>query len=316
MLTTIIRLVLYASYAFVLLFATVCIFAGIDRISEDFSIASLIVITPFFIAVPGVFLFYQIKSYRNKTPLLPDIILDRLCKLDRLCQAFIAKTELHEYSEISRRREEKVNLRENMAASIPWQIGGPIQNSAVCEYIARTLENGESAIATVLGIGEKTSGMLFGKEGGIALGGSYLLVTDRSVVVIKSGVGSWATSSFGVKTKTYMYDHISSIDVSKGVLFGEIEVVSGGMIEKNTGGFLAGARRDAVVQFQKIHFDAVQQLAAHIRQLATAARHPVVSSPVHQDIPDKIRKLSELKDSGILTADEFETKKRELLQKL
>ncbi len=34
------------------------------------------------------------------------------------------------------------------------------------------------------------------------------------------------------------------------------------------------------------------------------------------EIPDQIRKLGELRDSGLLTAEEFETKKAELLKRV
>lgn len=87
------------------------------------------------------------------------------------------------------------------------------------------------------------------------------------------------------------------------------------MTEKDSGGFFAGASKDSVVQFEKKNFDDVQRLAGRIRELATAARRPA-NAPTPHDIPDQIRKLSELKDVGILSADEFETKKRELLQRL
>ncbi len=211
---------------------------------------------------------------------------------------------------------ESFGKSEKPPVPIPWEIGGPIQNQNVRQFFADTIENGEIVIASVLGVGEKTSiGALFGEKAGAALGGDYLLVTDRRVAVIKAGVGTWATGSFGVKTKTFQYDHITSVDVSKGLMFGEIEVVAGGMTEKESGGFFAGASKDSVVQFEKKNFDDVQRLAGRIRELATAARRPA-SAPAPQDIPDQIRKLSELKDVGILSADEFETKKRELLQRL
>lgn len=35
-----------------------------------------------------------------------------------------------------------------------------------------------------------------------------------------------------------------------------------------------------------------------------------------QDIPEQIKKLAELKDAGILTEDEFNSKKSELLEKM
>ena len=205
----------------------------------------------------------------------------------------------------------------NVALPIPWEIGGAIHNSAVHELIANSIDQGEEPIATLMGIGEKTNiAVLFGEKSGAALGGSYLLVTDRRVVVMKSGVGAWVTGSFGLKAKSLLYDHIASVDVSKGLMFGEIEIVAGGMNEKGSGGFLKAAGKDSVVQFEKKYFDEVQRLAGRIRDLATSARRPTSASQRHEDIPDKIRKLAELRDAGILSETEFQEKKRELLCRL
>lgn len=105
---------------------------------------------------------------------------------------------------------------DTLASRVKWKIGGDIRNKAVLEYIANNVDPDEEIVATLLGLGEKTSiGALFGEQAGAALGGSYLLVTDKKVVIIKSGVGTWGTGSFGVKTKTFLYDHIASVDVSK-----------------------------------------------------------------------------------------------------
>lgn len=40
------------------------------------------------------------------------------------------------------------------------------------------------------------------------------------------------------------------------------------------------------------------------------------SGPASLDIPDKIRELAELGDAGILTQEEFESKKHTLLKRL
>ena len=44
------------------------------------------------------------------------------------------------------------------------------------------------------------------------------------------------------------------------------------------------------------------------------ALHP--TPPAAVDIPDQIRKLSLLRDEGVLTAEEFESKKAELLSRM
>jgi hypothetical protein len=116
---------------------------------------------------------------------------------------------------------------------VPWKIEGDIGNKAVLEYMANNLDGGEEVVATVLGLREKTGvGAMFSEEAGAALGGNYLLVTNWKVVVIKAGVGAWGTGSVGSKAKTFLYDHIASVDVAKRWISGEIEIVSAGMVPR------------------------------------------------------------------------------------
>jgi hypothetical protein len=48
----------------------------------------------------------------------------------------------------------------------------------------------------------------------------------------------------------------------------------------------------------------------------TAIRVPTVPNAAQPDIADQIRKLAELRDAGILTSEEFEAKKADLLERL
>jgi Short C-terminal domain/zinc-ribbon domain len=74
---------------------------------------------------------------------------------------------------------------------------------------------------------------------------------------------------------------------------------------------------DSVIQLEKALFDGVQKFSAQIRELASPARRPSPPSATpSQDIPDQIRKLAKLKDDGIISSEEFEAKKTELLRKL
>ena len=187
---------------------------------------------------------------------------------------------------------------------------------AVLDYIAANVEDGETIIATLLGLGEKTSiGALFGKKAGAALGGDYLLVTDRKVAILKSGIGTWGTGSVGLKTKMLLFQHIASVDTSQRWNTGEIEIVSAGMIEKGRGGYIAGAQRDSVVQFEKQHYEEVQKLATRIRDLASQSlEHHATIIPV--DVLDQIKKLAALRETGVLSHDEFVEQKQKLLSKL
>jgi Short C-terminal domain/zinc-ribbon domain len=75
--------------------------------------------------------------------------------------------------------------------------------------------------------------------------------------------------------------------------------------------------RDSVIELEKALFDGIQKFSAQIRELASSARRPSPpSAPPSLDIPDQIRKLAKLKDDGIISSEEFEAKKTELLRKL
>jgi Short C-terminal domain len=58
----------------------------------------------------------------------------------------------------------------------------------------------------------------------------------------------------------------------------------------------------------------------HLRDRLSVPKplHPPtgVQEDTAPDIPDQIRKLGELRDSGVLTAEEFEAKKTELLSRM
>jgi hypothetical protein len=61
--------------------------------------------------------------------------------------------------------------------------------------------------------------------------------------------------------------------------------------------------------------EASQQTAPTSRQEGLATRQPTAST-TSADIPDQIRKLAELRDAGVISADEFENKKRDLLDRM
>jgi uncharacterized membrane protein YdbT with pleckstrin-like domain len=61
---------------------------------------------------------------------------------------------------------------------------------------------------------------------------------------------------------------------------------------------------------------AVQKEIYHQMELLEQSRISPAAPPPEESIPDKIAKLARLRDDGVLTQDEFETKKRELLGRM
>jgi hypothetical protein len=64
-----------------------------------------------------------------------------------------------------------------------------------------------------------------------------------------------------------------------------------------------------------IGIDKLRERQAQAEQMVRQAQHAQAQAQV-QDVTEQIRKLGELRDEGVLTDEEFETKKRELLARL
>jgi hypothetical protein len=174
--------------------------------------------------------------------------------------------------------------------------------------------------------------------------GQAAIATDRKVLIIKCG---WLAGAFlGGKVTTFFYPNITGVEVRVGILTGVFQIVAAGQ-SGNERQFFGKDRDDAFKAPNCVPFDRSQQaqfnrLAALIRelsagrnvdappafpgieslaeiekarllppeQLATAASNDFASTI------EKIRQLAELRDAGIISELEFETKKNELLDRL
>ena len=130
-------------------------------------------------------------------------------------------------------------------------------------------------------------------KGGFSLH-DYMLVTDRRVVLWARGLVSGSTDGF-------RYEDISSVEEARGLLLGEIVLNIRGTKER----LRSMVRADVPIA------------AKLIRNQRTRTREPrAVPLKAQESIPDQIRKLADLRDSGILTEEEFTAKKTELLSKM
>ncbi len=145
-----------------------------------------------------------------------------------------------------------------------------------------------------------------------------VVVTDRRVLIIKVG---WRTGQTGGGAVT-SYDHrnITSVEVRTSMMSGIFEVSSGGMQNKRMSAYGNDAREAPnAFPIAKKQVAAFQQVASLIRERADAATAPAAAAPAaaaQESIPDQLVKLAGLRDAGILTADEFNAKKAELLARL
>lgn len=149
--------------------------------------------------------------------------------------------------------------------------------------------------------------------------GECLVVTDKKVLVAKAGFSSGAL--FGQKAKSFPFKQITSVEYSCGLTAGRIQITTAGTVESSSGhrkGVLDSVadtfQAENVVTFPSQKKLVFQKAAALIRQMLDEQHEaPTTATP---DILEQIKKLAELKESGILTEDEFNNKKAELLKKL
>ena len=201
---------------------------------------------------------------------------------------------------IAKERKEKNEelLSEAMEnKEVTLEIGGTITNNAVVDYISKNIIKGEKIIGTAIGVG-----------------GDYLLATNKKVVILKKGIATWATGGFGMKAKSHMLSKINSIDITKGLMYSELEIVSAGTSEKSKGGFFKSAASENIFQIEKKYYNELTVLVNRIREYIELSTTP--NATISTDIPEQIKRLSELRDQGILTEEEFLEKKKALLNKL
>jgi Bacterial PH domain/Short C-terminal domain len=135
--------------------------------------------------------------------------------------------------------------------------------------------------------------------GAYGAGTGLLVVTDRRLLFIKEGAMS-------KKSEDFPLEKVSSVQWSSGMVTGTITIFASGNKAE-----IKNVNKDdgkAITDLMRHRLSAPKPTAT----ASSAAEAPTAAA----DIPDQIRKLGELRDAGVLTADEFEAKKAELLSRM
>lgn len=174
-------------------------------------------------------------------------------------------------------------------------LGSLVEKEHIEQAISEILDPDESLLGAVYGqalAGEGYDAFVRYKGG---FGNNYLLVTDKRVIF-------WARGLFKTSIDAFFYDHISSAEETTRMFFpGEIVL-------------------DVKGTKERFRFIPSQDVPKAIQLIREQIRKSKIKGPAAQhegeSIPDQIRKLAELRDSGILTEEEFSAKKTELLKRM
>jgi hypothetical protein len=167
---------------------------------------------------------------------------------------------------------------EDAKARMSTKIGGRRELKKLDEYLWE--DETVSRMAT---------GLYTGKNG-------LLVLTDRRLIFLFHG---WT----GQRNEDFPLDTITSISAGSGPLLGSITVFSGG----------------AKAEIKQLNKADAKALADEVRnRLATRGvpQHAAEPQAAAPDALAQLKQLGELRDAGVLTNEEFEAKKAELLKRL
>jgi predicted secreted protein len=157
------------------------------------------------------------------------------------------------------------------------------------------LSEGEEVLATVMGAYEtKIAGNETVRTG-------IFTATNKRLLF-------YAKKMLGYDLESFPYDHISSFEMSKGPMGHKMSFFASG--NKVT---MKWITKGDIPTFT----DAVRSRMGKVSAAIDVAEAPAASESATQpDVADQLRTLASLRDEGILTEDEFQAKKADLLAKL
>ena len=122
-------------------------------------------------------------------------------------------------------------------------------------------------------------------------GQGLLVATNKRLIFIDKGLLS-------MRVEDFPYDKITSIQYSTGFVFGEITIYASG--------------NKAVIK--QVAKDQVRDFAEWVRARISAPKaQAAATQPPAGDVVPQLERLARLRESGVLTEEEFQTQKAKLL---
>jgi hypothetical protein len=150
-----------------------------------------------------------------------------------------------------------------------------------------------------------------------------IIGTSRRAFVYKKGF--MAGASFGSELTSFDYHNLVGVQIHTGMMSGAVVLQAPGQSGMKTNTWKSGDEDPyKAPNAIPIHrpWEPAAEGVAWLRQLIDAAHQPAAVAPVEPakaqapDLMTQLKQLGELRDAGVLTSDEFETKKAEILRRL
>jgi len=182
-------------------------------------------------------------------------------------------------------------------------LGTKVKEKKLVQAKSRVIDPDEEILCVIRGRIKARGGVQLGNTGkakasslDIPPAGLLFITKKRVVFYYKVGFGRWQQVIF-------LYKHINSVSHRKGMMGDGIEIHA--MSDNVTLGSIPEG--DGII--------AVEYIRDLMKQMKTK-KVEVVSSEPSVDIMGQIEKLGTLKEKGLITEEEFNSKKTELLERL
>ncbi|MBS7577629.1 MULTISPECIES: SHOCT domain-containing protein [unclassified Enterococcus] len=139
---------------------------------------------------------------------------------------------------------------------------------------------------------------------------AYIKILDDKIIITKKGLLNAINQ--GLKgEKTIFIKNISAIQVKKNGLttgYLQFSLIGGG---ESKGGVTAAVKDENTILFNnKKEYNQALEIKEYIENLISVGEHHISQE---KSIPEQLKEYKELADIGIITKEEFDLKKKELL---
>lgn len=148
-----------------------------------------------------------------------------------------------------------------------------------------------------------------------------LICTDRRVIILKGGF--MTGQIFGNDAYQEPYSNIAGVQVTFHLMSGYFELNAGGMQNSMKSYWSSNRKSDPSKAPNCVSLNSRRQAEKFrsacsfiLTKIDESRRGVVAASPAPVSIPEQISQLAGLRDQGILTAEEFEAKKKDLLSRM
>ena len=153
----------------------------------------------------------------------------------------------------------------------------------------------------------------------LGLWDSAIIGTETRVFVYKRGLMGGVI--FGSKLASWDYLNLSGVQVETGPLSGVVSLQGPGIQSTDVSYWDTSSQNSPsssphAISINRDLFEQARDGVAALRTLISGFQKAKFGGSSTTDIPDQIRKFAELREQGILTSEEFEQKKKDLLSRL